>query len=128
MDRQLLADLVAVLDRRMKLHLSVTGRTSLSGYRRAEPLGSGHRAPDRIGAMSRKWTQVGLLAATILLAMSVWFSASAVVPQLTAEWKLSGGQKSWLTMSVQIGFVAGALARAAAQPGGPRAGARACSR
>ena len=24
--------------------------------------------------MSRKWTQAGLLAATILLAMTVWFS------------------------------------------------------
>ncbi|MFL6260811.1 MAG: nitrate/nitrite transporter [Thermoanaerobaculia bacterium] len=59
--------------------------------------------------MSRKWTQVGLLAVTILLAMTVWFSASAVVPQLTAEWKLSGGETSWLTMSVQVGFVLGAL-------------------
>jgi MFS family permease len=58
---------------------------------------------------SRKWTQVGLLAAAELLAMTVWFSASAVVPQLTAEWHLSDGQRSWLTMSVQIGFVAGAL-------------------
>jgi MFS family permease len=58
---------------------------------------------------TRKWTQVGLLAAAELLAMTVWFSASAVVPQLTAEWHLSGGQRSWLTMSVQIGFVAGAL-------------------
>jgi MFS family permease len=45
--------------------------------------------------------------------MAVWFSASAVVPQLTKEWSLSGGQKSWLTMSVQIGFVAGALLSAA---------------
>ena len=59
--------------------------------------------------MNRKWTQVGLLAVTVLLAMTVWFSASAVVPQLTTEWGLSGAQKSWLTMSVQIGFVLGAL-------------------
>jgi len=59
--------------------------------------------------MSRKWTQVGLLAAVELLAMTVWFSASAVVPQLTAEWHLTGGQRSWLTMSVQVGFVVGAL-------------------
>jgi MFS family permease len=59
--------------------------------------------------LNRKWTQVGLLAVTVLLAMTVWFSASAVVPQLTAEWSLSGAQKSWLTMSVQIGFVLGAL-------------------
>jgi MFS family permease len=56
-----------------------------------------------------KWRSVGLLALAELLAMSVWFSASAVVPQLTAEWGLTGGQQSWLTMSVQVGFVTGAL-------------------
>jgi len=32
-----------------------------------------------------------------------------VVPQLTREWSLDGPQQSWLTMSVQAGFVAGAL-------------------
>lgn len=41
--------------------------------------------------------------------MSLWFSASAVIPQLTAEWRLDGGQQSWLTLSVQLGFVVGAL-------------------
>ena len=56
-----------------------------------------------------KWRNVSLLALATLLAMSVWFSASAVVPQLTAEWKLSGALQSWLTTSVQLGFVAGAL-------------------
>lgn len=44
--------------------------------------------------------------------MAVWFSASAVVPQLTAVWNLSEGGQAWLTMSVQIGFVVGALASA----------------
>ena len=63
--------------------------------------------------MSGKWTQVGLLAVAVLLAMTVWFSASAVVPQLTSEWSLSDAGKSWLTMSVQIGFVVGALLSAA---------------
>lgn len=57
----------------------------------------------------RKWTQVGLLALTVLLAKTVWFSGSAVVPQLTEEWGLSGGERSWLTMAVQIGFVVGAV-------------------
>lgn len=42
--------------------------------------------------------------------MSVWFSASAVVPVLTAEWHLSGSDQAWLTMSVQAGFVIGAFA------------------
>ncbi len=56
-----------------------------------------------------KWRSLGLLAVAELLAMSLWFSASAVVPQLTEVWALTGSQQSWLTMSVQIGFVVGAL-------------------
>lgn len=59
-----------------------------------------------------RWTQLGLLAAAELLAMALWFSASAVVPQLAAEWDLSGGRQAWLTMSVQLGFVCGALVSA----------------
>jgi MFS family permease len=45
----------------------------------------------------------------LILAMSTWFSASAVIPQLRAEWDLSSGVASWLTIAVQLGFVAGAL-------------------
>lgn len=59
---------------------------------------------------AHKWRTLWLLALAELLAMSIWFSASAVVPQLTLEWTLTPGQQSWLTMSVQIGFVVGALA------------------
>ena len=44
--------------------------------------------------------------------MSVWFSASAVVPALTAAWGLSASGQAWMTMSVQIGFVVGALGSA----------------
>jgi MFS family permease len=62
--------------------------------------------------MESKWRNLGLLMLAELLAMSLWFSASAVVPQLTTEWQLDRGQQSWLTMSVQIGFVVGALASA----------------
>ena len=56
-----------------------------------------------------KWRNLGFLALAQLLAMTLWFSASAVVPQLTLEWQLTTAQKSWMTMSVQIGFVVGAL-------------------
>ena len=42
--------------------------------------------------------------------MSTWFSASAVVPQLREEWTLSSGAAAWLTIAVQLGFVAGAVA------------------
>ena len=34
------------------------------------------------------------------------------VPQLTIEWNLTDGEQSWLTMSVQLGFVIGALVSA----------------
>ena len=39
--------------------------------------------------MSEKSFNLMLLMLAELLAMSLWFSASAVVPQLTAEWKLA---------------------------------------
>ena len=41
--------------------------------------------------------------------MGVWFSASAVVPALATAWGLDDSGRAWLTMSVQAGFVAGAL-------------------
>jgi MFS family permease len=47
-----------------------------------------------------------------LLGMAVWFSASAVVPALTDAWKLDESGRAWLTMSVQGGFVVGALGSA----------------
>jgi MFS family permease len=48
----------------------------------------------------------------MLLSMSSWFSASAVVAQLTGEWSLSRNQASFLTIAVQLGFVVGALSSA----------------
>lgn len=48
-----------------------------------------------------------LLSLAELLAVSVWFSASAVVPALTDAWGLNDSGKAWLTMSVQIGFLCG---------------------
>ncbi|WP_082682126.1 MFS transporter [Haloferax profundi] len=44
--------------------------------------------------------------------MSLWFSASAVAPQLAVAWGLSLEQAAWLTTAVQLGFVVGALASA----------------
>jgi MFS family permease len=41
--------------------------------------------------------------------MTTWFSASAVVPQLREDWSLSDTGAAWLTIAVQLGFVAGAL-------------------
>lgn len=63
-------------------------------------------------APAGKARQLALLTASALLAKSVWFSGAAVVPQLAREWSLSAAASSWLTISVQLGFVAGALASA----------------
>lgn len=50
-----------------------------------------------------------VLAVSVMFSMSVWFSASFVVPQLSADWGLGAGQSSLLTIAVQLGFVVGAL-------------------
>ena len=41
--------------------------------------------------------------------MALWFSGSAVVPELQNEWNLSASQVSWIAIAVQLGFVAGTL-------------------
>lgn len=51
-----------------------------------------------------------MLALALVLSMTTWFSASAVIPQLRAQWALSDTAASWLTIAVQIGFVVGAVA------------------
>ena len=63
----------------------------------------------RDGRPSVKWRTISILLVAELLAMGVWFSASAVAPALAAAWSLDDSGKAWLTMSVQMGFVAGAL-------------------
>ena len=56
---------------------------------------------------------LAVLAVAQLCGMAPWFSASAVAPALTAAWRLRPGGAAWLTISVQLGFVAGALVSAA---------------
>ncbi len=55
---------------------------------------------------------LALLALAELLGMSLWFSSSAVVPALRAEWRIGDAGAAWLTLAVQLGFVAGTLASA----------------
>jgi len=55
---------------------------------------------------------LGVLAVAELLAMAPWFSASAVAPTLARVWQLSPVTTAWLTISVQLGFVVGALVSA----------------
>lgn len=43
----------------------------------------------------------------MLLASSVWFSGTAAVPSIRREWSLSDSESAWLTIAVQLGFIAG---------------------
>jgi MFS family permease len=63
--------------------------------------------PDR-----RRWRVLALLSMAELLAMSAWFTASAIGPELQIRWNLSGSEIGWLTTAVQLGFVAGTAAAA----------------
>jgi len=58
---------------------------------------------------SARWRALVFLSLAELLGMSLWFSASAVVPALRPEWNLSDSSVGWLTIAVQIGFVCGTL-------------------
>lgn len=59
--------------------------------------------------LDRKWVQLGLLSTSAFLILTLWFSASAVAPELAVLWNVSPGTQAWLTMSVQLGFAVGAL-------------------
>ncbi|HSS22184.1 MAG TPA: MFS transporter [Pyrinomonadaceae bacterium] len=58
---------------------------------------------------SGRWRALVLLSLAELMGMSLWFSASAVVPALRSEWNLSQTSAGWLTIAVQLGFVCGTL-------------------
>lgn len=62
--------------------------------------------------MTKKARSLSMLSLAEVLVMGVWFSASTVVPQLRLEWSLSSSEMAWMTMSVQGGFVAGAIGSA----------------
>src|SRR4029077_18902279 len=59
--------------------------------------------------LPRSNQQRTLVALVEVLGLSVWFSATAVVPSLRSEWEIGATAAGWLTASVQIGFVAGAI-------------------
>jgi MFS family permease len=59
-----------------------------------------------------RWRQLGFICAAELGALSLWFSATAVIPVLPVAW-LDAGAKAWLSMAVTLGFVTGTLASVA---------------
>lgn len=56
-----------------------------------------------------RWRALTVICAGVILSMSPWFSATAILPELKAHWHISEALAAWLTNAVQLGFVAGAL-------------------
>jgi predicted MFS family arabinose efflux permease len=54
------------------------------------------------------------LAVGLMLAMTTWFSTSAIVPELRQRWSLSTNMSSVLIVVLQLGFVVGAIVSAVA--------------
>src|SRR4029453_7605258 len=59
-----------------------------------------------------KPASIAIIAVCQVMAMALWFSASAVVPALAVEFHLSRFAQAALTSGVQAGFVLGCLASA----------------
>ncbi len=56
-----------------------------------------------------RWTALTLIAISQLFALSLWFSASVIIPELTMIWNLTGMTEALISSSVPIGFIFGAL-------------------
>ncbi|RLE26407.1 MAG: MFS transporter [Actinobacteria bacterium] len=73
-----------------------------------QPISTTQDTPDPDG----RWQALAVLGTAMVLSMATWFSASAILPALRQQWGLSVSAASWLTIAVQLGFVAGALVSA----------------
>lgn len=57
----------------------------------------------------QRWRALVYLSIAELFALSLWFSATAVLPALSTEWQLSDSGRAGLTIAVQVGFIIGTL-------------------
>jgi MFS family permease len=73
------------------------------------PLSPAGESAARTEESPARWRALVSIAAAELLGMSLWFSGSAVAPAIKVEWNLSESAATWLTLAVQLGFVAGTL-------------------
>ena len=62
-----------------------------------------------------KWPSLAALCAAQVLALSLWFSATAIVPSLRETDAIDAFSASLFTSAVQAGFVVGTLVRTPAR-------------
>jgi predicted MFS family arabinose efflux permease len=68
-------------------------------------------APSRAGRLG-PWGALGLVSLAAVLANASWFSATAIVPALARQWRLTSAGAAWLVIVVQAGFVVGSIGAA----------------
>ena len=56
-----------------------------------------------------KFIALALISLCLIGALSTWFSATVILPELSQSAQLSWLEEIWLTNGVQLGFVLGAL-------------------
>ncbi|MCF3933010.1 MFS transporter [Acuticoccus sp. M5D2P5] len=56
-----------------------------------------------------RWRALLILCTAVVAALTTWFSATAITPELARAFDLSPSMLAWLTNGVQLGFVAGAI-------------------
>ena len=59
--------------------------------------------------LSNRWFVLIVTGVALVLSLTTWYSATAVIPELTELMSLSLSQVTWFTNSVQVGFVVSAL-------------------
>jgi len=57
--------------------------------------------------------RIVLIVIAELCGTSLWFSGNNAIQELAARWELTGADRAWLLMAVQLGFIAGTLALSA---------------
>ena len=58
---------------------------------------------------STRWLVLVITSVALVLSLTAWYSATAIMPELTALMSLSVSQATWFTNSVHVGFVVSAL-------------------
>lgn len=66
-------------------------------------------SPVRHACRSERHRTLVRVAIAAVFANSTWFSATAVIPALRADWRLTSSDAAWLVVAVQLGFIAGSV-------------------
>ncbi len=74
-----------------------------------EPLTLHVEASGRNDDVRARMLALAKLSVAVVLTLTTWFSATAVMPQLKEHWHVTANESVWLAIAVQLGFIIGAM-------------------